>query len=238
MGTEPRRNAKGQWPAGSSGTPESCRHGVHGLDAMKRTLSLIRKNGGKLEAELGEVGLVVREWKEALIADLGGEESVTTQQRVIVEMAARSWVLLESIDLRLLEMAAEGRLMSKGGKLIGAVAGRQKIANGLANYMVRLGLERKARPAVSLAAYLSQKATTASEALSASDGQNTIPGSQGLVVKGNAAATLNNAASVDSGACPECGGEVPPNKPGGSVRRFCSPSCRNKSWRRANRGKR
>jgi len=48
----------------------------------------------------------LREWRESLVADLGGTDAVTTQQLALVDMAVRSKLLVDSVDAYVLAMAS------------------------------------------------------------------------------------------------------------------------------------
>jgi hypothetical protein len=105
-------------------------------------------------AGLGAVGDALRLWRSGLIADLGGVDHLSTQQRAIVELATRTYVLLESVDRWML---AQSSLINKSKRvLFPVVTQRQALADGLARYMTMLGLERKSRPGPTLADRLAQ----------------------------------------------------------------------------------
>ena len=101
------------------------------------------------------VGRALTAWREELIADLGGPEVVSVQQRTIVELAARSKLILDSIDAWVFSQSTLINKFSK--KLYAVVTERQSIANGLANYMNQLGLQRRTKPVQDLTAYLASK---------------------------------------------------------------------------------
>src|SRR2546427_12682629 len=50
------------------------------------------------------LGRVLHEWRVALIVDLGGDETITTQQRALVELAVRTKLLVDSVDAFVLGM--------------------------------------------------------------------------------------------------------------------------------------
>jgi hypothetical protein len=103
---------------------------------------------------LGEVGEVLRLWRAALIADLGGVDNLSTQQRAIVELATRSFLIVESLDRWLL---AQKSLINKSRRTVfPIVLQRASLADGLARYMTMLGLERRSRPGPTLADRLAQ----------------------------------------------------------------------------------
>lgn len=123
----------------------------HGLHALKTALAAVSDGEGWLAA-LGEVGDALRDWRDRLVDDLGGEAAVSAQERAVVELATRTHLLLESVDRWLLSQPS---LVNKSRRqLFPVVLQRQQLADALARYMTALGLKRRARPAPSLAEYL------------------------------------------------------------------------------------
>jgi hypothetical protein len=123
-----------------------------GVHALRR---LAQAEGDWL-AGLGAVGDVLRLWRAGLIADLGGADHLSTQQRAIVELATRTYLLLESVDRWML---AQPSLINKRNRvLFPIVAQRTTLADSLARSMTMLGLERRARPSPTLADRLAQQA--------------------------------------------------------------------------------
>jgi hypothetical protein len=95
-------------------------------------------------------GKALTSWRDALVEDLGGEEQVSTQQLTVIELAARTKVLLDGVDAWLFGQPTkhEGatRLFSKRDrKLYPIVRQRQALADSLARYMGQLGLDRRAK---------------------------------------------------------------------------------------------
>jgi hypothetical protein len=93
-----------------------------------------------------------------LIADLGGDENISTQQRALIELASTSKLLLGSIDAWIL---SQPRLFTRNKTLLPVIRERQMIADGLACYLAQLGLERRSvealqtpKPENSLAAHV------------------------------------------------------------------------------------
>lgn len=126
----------------------------HGLHALQSGLKAVGDQEGWLEA-LGEVGEVLKAWKSDLVADLGGEEAVSTQERAVVELAAKTYLLLESVDRWLLQQPS---LVNKSRRqLFPVVLQRQQLADALARYMTTLGLKRRTRKAADLQTYLAER---------------------------------------------------------------------------------
>lgn len=123
----------------------------HGLHALQSALKAVGEHEGWLES-LGEVGEALKAWKTDLVADLGGEETVSAQERAVVELAVKTYLLLESVDRWLL---GQSSLVNKSRRqLFPVVLQRQQLADALARYMTALGLKRRAKPVPALGDYL------------------------------------------------------------------------------------
>ncbi len=80
------------------------------------------------------MGEALRAWRADLVADLGGEEAVSTQERAIVDLAIKTYLLLESVDRWLLQQPS---LVNKSRRqLFPVVLQRQQLADALARYSV------------------------------------------------------------------------------------------------------
>src|SRR5262249_18626570 len=101
------------------------------------------------------------QWQRELIADLGGEDNVSTQQRTLIELASMSKLILGGVDawiMRHQQPDGEGihkSLISRDKKLLPVIIQRCQIADGSARYMVQLGLERRQKQ-VSLQDYIDE----------------------------------------------------------------------------------
>jgi hypothetical protein len=131
----------------------------HGLYTITKTLQRMNDPESWL-ASLGEVGRGLKEWRAAILQDLGGESNVSSMELAIVEMAAKTHLMLASVDQFLL---AQTSLINKSKRqLFPVVLQRQTLADALARYMGQLGLKRRATPTATLADYLAGKDTAAS----------------------------------------------------------------------------
>jgi len=131
----------------------------HGLYALQGALKAVSDREGWMES-LGEVGEALKAWRADLVADLGGEGAISSQERAVVELATRTYLLLESIDRWLLEQPS---LVNKSRRqLFPVVLQRQQLADALARYMAQLGLKRRVKPALDLQTYLAQRAAAKS----------------------------------------------------------------------------
>ena len=110
----------------------------HGLTILKRAVNGL---GNRAIDKRTATGKALAQWRKDLIADLGGDVSV--QQDTIVDLAVKSKLLLDSIDVWLLTQES---LVNKRKKtLMPVVKERQQLADGLARYLSMLGLDRKVR---------------------------------------------------------------------------------------------
>jgi len=79
------------------------------------------------------VGVALRKWKEDLVNDLGGKHAISTWQETLIEMAARSKIMLDSIDNWIL--GQQTLVDSRKKTVLSAVQQRKKIADGLLRLM-------------------------------------------------------------------------------------------------------
>jgi hypothetical protein len=103
---------------------------------MKRA---INKLGARAIPGNTKLGYALRTWQRDLIADLGGEDNVSIQQRTIVECAATTRLMIGSLDAWLMGQLT---LMTKERKLIPVVMQRQALVDSLTRMLSQLGLKR------------------------------------------------------------------------------------------------
>lgn len=87
-------------------------------------------------------------WCNELIADLGGAREVSTQELAIIDAAAKTTLLLDSLDTRLLQQKT--LIIRRRRSVYSVVLQRQQIADALTRYMAQLGLKRRSKPTRSL----------------------------------------------------------------------------------------
>jgi len=111
---------------------------THGMVSMKKALARL---GARALDGRTSLGYALRRWRKDLVADLGGESAISTQQAALVDLAVKSKLILDSIDAWLL---VQPSLINKQKKtLLPVVLQRAQLADGLARYMSMLGLERR-----------------------------------------------------------------------------------------------
>jgi len=109
---------------------------MHGLTVLKRAVNTV---GNRLIDKRTVTGRALAKWRADLIGDLGGD--VSTQQAALIDLAVKSKLLLDSIDAWLLTQPT--LINSRKKTLIPVVRERQSLADGLAKYLMALGLHRK-----------------------------------------------------------------------------------------------
>jgi hypothetical protein len=96
-----------------------------------------------------------------LINDLGGVEAVSQQQRVIVDLAVRTHLMVQSLDNYLLNL---GSLVNRRKRALWPVVReRTVLADSLARYLTQLGLEKKLPPVKPLSQMLAERAASSQE---------------------------------------------------------------------------
>ncbi len=124
----------------------------HGLNALKARV----KVRGLQAIDMRTVA--AREliaWRNELIADLGGGQAVSAQQRALVDLATRTKLYLDSLDAWIMEQPS--LVNARRRAVLPIVRERQQIADALSRYLQVLGLERRVQPVLSLDEYLRSK---------------------------------------------------------------------------------
>ncbi len=112
----------------------------HGLTTAKQAM---RQWGERVLDQRTTQFRELQAWKDALIDDMGGPDEVTAQRLTIIDLAAKTKILLDGIDAWLFEQPS---LVNKSKRqLFAVVKERQQLADSLATYMSMLGLERRAK---------------------------------------------------------------------------------------------
>jgi hypothetical protein len=119
----------------------------HGLSPIVRAVRQI--DDADWLDKLGPVGEALRAWRSEIISCLGGEEHISAQQRAVVEVATKTYLLLESVDRWLLQQPS---LVNKTKhQLFAIVLQRQTLADSLIRSLSVLGLQRQGSAPLDLA---------------------------------------------------------------------------------------
>src|SRR5215831_18246399 len=156
MATEiPLTEASATTTAPKTPTNRPKRYQKHGLHTLRRAVQALGSRA--LPARSTALGRALHEWRASLIADLGGEDAVSTQQLALVDLAVRTKLLADSVDAYVLAMPSPVNRQRRC--LHPVVRERQALVGQLQSILHDLGLERRNRPAPDLAAYLAAKGT-------------------------------------------------------------------------------
>jgi hypothetical protein len=136
-----------------------------GLGALK---SAVRVLGNRAVDRRTTVGKTLSGWRDELIADLGGDNGISTQQRALVDLVVRTKLMLDSIDAWLLKQPS--LVNARKRSLLPVVRERTQLADAIARYLAALGLERRAKPVTPLHEYLANRAQRTPEGESATVG--------------------------------------------------------------------
>jgi len=98
------------------------------------------------------VAQALDELRTALVNDLGGPEAISKQQDIVIGLALRTHLLLESLDAFIFTMSSP--VNKRKRSLYPVVRERQHLADSLAKYMAQLGLAKRPKPVPTLAEYL------------------------------------------------------------------------------------
>jgi len=100
------------------------------------------------DAELAPVEQAARAWRDDVLADLGGPDAITATKRALLNAAVGSWLIVQSLDVYLFELAHTNGLVNRTRRRVfDVVEQRVRIADTLARQLQAIGLER-AKPAV------------------------------------------------------------------------------------------
>lgn len=155
MASNPEKRQKlGQEADGARGhTPPKGPRYNHGLGGLKNAVRVL---GNRTVDRRTTVGKALAGWRDELIADLGGDATISTQQRALVDLVVRTKLMLDSIDTWLLKQPSLVNVRKRS--LLPVVRERTQLADAIARYLAALGLERRARPLTPLHEYLATRA--------------------------------------------------------------------------------
>jgi len=99
----------------------------------------------------------IAKYRAELLASLGGSDSLSAQENTLVEMCSRDWLMLQHIDAYLFQT---GIFNKKRRQAYALTVQRMQIADSLTRRLQALGLQRRAKPVLSLSDYLANGKTT------------------------------------------------------------------------------
>ena len=117
------------------GNHNRTRHGLHAVTQLAKRLGADRALDKRTA-----MGKALTRWRQEVVDDLGGAENISAQQSVIIDLAVKNKLILDTIDRWIFRQPS---LIDKRKRaLLPVVRERQSIANALAEYIDRLGLKR------------------------------------------------------------------------------------------------
>ena len=122
---------------------------THGLHAARRMLA---EYGSRAIDRRTNVGKGLMAWRAAIAEDLGGEENISAQRLALLDLAVKTKLLLDGIDMWLLTQ--DSLIDEKKRKVVDVVRERMRLSDSLAKYLQTLGLERKRPPLQDLGRYI------------------------------------------------------------------------------------
>lgn len=112
-----------------------------GLYTLKRAVLTLGTRA--LPSSRTALGRALRDWRAALVADLGGADAISTQQAALVDLAVTTKLQLDSVDAFLFSMPS--LVDKRHRRLWPVVRERQALAAQLRDVLRDLGLERKTK---------------------------------------------------------------------------------------------
>ena len=110
------------------------------------------------DGTLSPIELAAREWRQAVLADLGGAEATPATLAALLDAATGSKILLDSLDRYVFLLAEQNGLVNRRNRRVFAiVADRMRVADGLTRQLQALGLERRAKTVPRLEEYVAER---------------------------------------------------------------------------------
>jgi hypothetical protein len=128
------------------------RHLRSGFWAARRALM---RYGTNILSKSSRVGRALAALRDSLVEDLGGDGAISKQQEIVIGLALRTHLLLESLDAFIFTMSSP--VNKRKRSVYPIVRERQHLADSLAKYMGQLGLAKRPKPLPSLAEYLARE---------------------------------------------------------------------------------
>jgi hypothetical protein len=124
-----------------------------GLNALK---AVVKIRGLSAIDRRTLAGRALVAWRAELIEDLGGDMTVSAQQRAVVDLAVRTKLFVDSLDAWLMEQPS--LILKRRRSVLPVLVERQRLADSLTRMLGQLGMERRAKPGPDLRTLLAGKA--------------------------------------------------------------------------------
>jgi hypothetical protein len=147
-------------------------HGLaSGLQLMRRAADVL---GNRVVSKRTRAGKALLAWREDLVSDLGGPESISSQEAALLDVAVRTKWILDSVDAWIISQPSPVSNKTRG--VLTAVRDRAALAGTLKGCLEAVGMRRRSKPVPSLEQYVAEfDATKAGEP---ADAVEAVPGSR------------------------------------------------------------
>ena len=125
---------------------------THAYAPLKRAVRVL---GTKAVDRRTRVGKALDAWRRDLIADLGGLENISTQERALIDEAVLTKLILSSINVWMLKQ--QSLVSNKNRGVLPVVLHRNQLVTTLRQLLVDLGLKRRATVLPSIQEYMARK---------------------------------------------------------------------------------
>jgi hypothetical protein len=125
---------------------------THAYAPLKRAVKVL---GTRAVDRRTRIGKALEQWRSDLIADLGGLENISTQERAIIDEAVLTKLILSSINVWMLKQ--QSLVSNKNRGALPVVLHRNQLVTTLKVLLDSLGLKRRAKPVELLENYIAAK---------------------------------------------------------------------------------
>jgi hypothetical protein len=119
-----------------------------GYHTVKREMPrLLARISDDTTTDLSPVEAAAKEFRDSLIADQGGRQNLTTAKQALITSATGSWVILQTVDAFIFELAMTRGLVSKRARRTWPIVEtRARLADSFARQLGLIGMEKRAAP--------------------------------------------------------------------------------------------
>jgi len=133
----------------------NARQGADRKNRLRRLKGAVRELGSRAIDRRTTIGKALTSWRGELVHDLGGPDTISTQQAAIIELAVKTKLMLDSVDAWIFRQPS---LVDKRRRaVLPVVRERQQLADALSRYMTQLGLQRRQPPPKNLNEFLAER---------------------------------------------------------------------------------
>jgi hypothetical protein len=125
---------------------------THAYAPLKRAVKVL---GTRAVDRRTRIGKALEQWRADLIADLGGFENISTQERAIIDEAVLTKLILSSINVWMLKQ--QSLVSNKNRGALPVVLHRNQLVTTLKVLLDSLGLKRRTKPVEQLEDYLARR---------------------------------------------------------------------------------